>query len=124
MEKTVTIDGKEVRFRASASVPRLYRIKFRRDLIVDMANIHKQILAQNIPEDEVEPQISTLPLETLETFENIAYIMAKHGDPLGVPSTVEEWLERFDTFSIYSVFPVIADLWAANMAQINAPQKK
>ena len=112
MERTVTIDGREVRFRASASVPRLYRIKYRRDLIADMAAIHKQL------------ELSTLPIETLELFEDVAHIMAKHADPEGVPSSVEEWLEGFDTFSIYAVFPVIMELWAHNMETLNIPQKK
>ena len=125
MERTVTIDGREVRFRASASVPRLYRIKFRRDLITDMAAIHKQLKAQQKPkEGEEAPDLSTLPIETLELFEDVAYIMAKHGDPDNVPGTVEEWLDGFDTFSIYRVFPVIEEMWANNMAQTNIPQKK
>ena len=33
MEKTINIDGKEVRLRATAAVPRLYRIKFGRDIM-------------------------------------------------------------------------------------------
>lgn len=123
MERTVTIDGREVRFRASAAVPRLYRIKYRRDLIADMAAIHKQLQTQKA-ETGAEPELSTLPIETLELFEAVAHIMAKHADPEGVPSSVEEWLEGFDTFSIYAVFPVIMELWAHNMETLNSPQKK
>ena len=36
METEILIDGKKVKFRATAAVPRLYRIKFRRDIIQDM----------------------------------------------------------------------------------------
>ena len=36
---TITVDGKEVTLRASAAVPRLYRIKFRRDMVIDMKRI-------------------------------------------------------------------------------------
>ncbi|MGN1457264.1 MAG: hypothetical protein ACI4XP_04820 [Acutalibacteraceae bacterium] len=32
MTKTIEIDGKEVKFRASAAIPRIYRIKFHRDI--------------------------------------------------------------------------------------------
>jgi hypothetical protein len=32
-------------------------------------------------------------------FENIAYVMAKHADA-NIPDTPEEWLDRFNTFSI------------------------
>lgn len=37
MEKTINIDGKEVRLRATAAVPRLYRIKFGRDIMQDLS---------------------------------------------------------------------------------------
>ena len=32
LEKTITICGKDVKFRSSATIPRLYRIKFKRDI--------------------------------------------------------------------------------------------
>ena len=32
LRKKVEIDGREVEFKASAAVPRIYRMKFRRDL--------------------------------------------------------------------------------------------
>jgi hypothetical protein len=35
-EKTVLISGKEVRFRSSAAIPQLYRIKFKRDIFKDL----------------------------------------------------------------------------------------
>ncbi len=43
-------------------------------------------------------------------FENIAFIMAKHADPT-IPDTVEDWLDDFNTFSIYQVLPELIDLW-------------
>ena len=41
LEKTVTISGREVKFRSSATVPRLYRIKFKRDIFKDLAKLEK-----------------------------------------------------------------------------------
>ena len=35
--KTISIDGQEVTFRASAAVPRLYRVKFHRDIYKDLS---------------------------------------------------------------------------------------
>ena len=57
-------------------------------------------------------------------FENVAYLMAKHADPQGVPSSPDEWLDGFDTFSIYRVFPVIQEMWSANLKTLNKPVKK
>ena len=56
-------------------------------------------------------------------FENVAYLMAKHADP-SVPGTVEEWLDGFDTFSIYAVFPVISQMWEDNIRTMSVPAKK
>ena len=126
MEKTIVIDGREVRLRASAAIPRLYRIKFRRDIIQDMKTIQKAV-EKSRQENQVDGQdgeeLSTVPLEALELFENVAYLMAKHADPT-VPATVEEWLDGFETFSIYTVFPAIEELWMANVQQLSTPAKK
>ena len=47
--------------------------------------------------DEVS---SHLDMFSLEMFENIAYIMAKHADS-SIPDSPEEWPDEFRTFSIY-----------------------
>lgn len=123
MEKTIMIDGREVRLRASAAIPRLYRIKFRRDILQDMQTIKKAV-EKSVQENAQEGgQMSSIPLEALELFENVSYLMAKHADP-AVPPTVEEWLDGFETFSIYTVFPAIEDLWMANVQQLSTPAKK
>lgn len=57
-----------------------------------------------------DPERSNLDLFSLELFENIAYVMAKHADS-SIPDTVEDWLDAFDTFSIYQVLPQLIDLW-------------
>lgn len=116
MTRTITIEGKEVSFRASAAIPRLYRIKFKRDIIQDMNTIQKAL-------KDSDASASTIPVVALELFENVAYLMAKHADP-SVPSSVDAWLESFETFSIYSVFPVIEEMWEANIAQLSIPSKK
>lgn len=123
MEKTIMIDGREVRLRASAAIPRLYRIKFRRDILQDMQTIKKAV-EKSVQENAQDGgQMSSIPLEALELFENVSYLMAKHADP-AVPSTVEEWLDGFETFSIYTVFPAIEELWMANVQQLSTPAKK
>lgn len=41
-------------------------------------------------------------IEDVEIFENVAYIMAYHADNT-ISSTIEEWLDQFDMFSIYEI---------------------
>jgi hypothetical protein len=107
--KSVEIDGKEVTFRASAAIPRLYRNKFHRDIYKDLNELQKGI-------DENDPENSNLDTFSLELFENIAWLMAKHQNP-DVPDTPEDWLDQFNTFSIYEILPQIIELWGLNVEQ-------
>ena len=105
--KTVEIDGKQVLFKASAAIPRIYRIKFGRDIYKDLAKLEKSVSQNKEGSSEID-------IPSLEMFENIAYIMAKHADP-SIPDTPEEWLDNFNTFSIYQVLPSFIELWGLNM---------
>ncbi len=107
MTRKIGIDGKEVLFRASAAVPRIYRIKFHRDIYKDLSALEKSI-------GKGDEENSNLDLFSLELFENIAFIMAKHADP-SIPDTPEEWLDGFGTFSIYQVLPQLIELWGLNV---------
>ena len=106
--KTIEIDGKPVKFKASAAIPRIYRIKFQRDIYKDLASLEKTI-------DKSSEEVSNLDLFSLEMFENIAYVMVKHADP-EIPDTPEEWLDDFNTFSIYEILPKLLELWGLNTA--------
>jgi len=116
LKKTVQIDGKDVVFKASAAIPRIYRLKFQRDIYKDLRNL-EQAMGNS---DEGQ---SNLDLFSLEMFENIAYIMAKHAEPDKVPDSPEEWLDEFNTFSIYQVLPEIIKLWGLNI-QSDVESKK
>lgn len=118
--KTIEIDGKDVTFRASAMIPKLYRIKFRRDIYTDMNKLMKNFNAQKAESGE----LSDIEIESLEIFENVAYIMAKHGSPDSVPDDPDEWLESFNTFSIYFVLPTLFELWGLNTEQQAESKKK
>ena len=105
--RNIEIDGKEVAFKASAAIPRIYRLKFQRDIYKDITLLEKSL-------DANDEENSGLDIFSLEMFENIAYIMAKHADP-SVPNDVEEWLDEFNTFSIYQVLPQLIELWGLNV---------
>ena len=113
--RNIEIDGKQVPFKASAAVPRIYRIKFQRDIYRDLAALEKAV-------GKNEEGASNLDMFSLEMFENIAYVMAKHADP-AIPDSPEEWLDEFSTFSIYQVLPKIIELWGLNV-QTDVESKK
>ena len=108
IRKTITVDGIEVPFKASATLPRLYRAKFRKDIFKDFSALKDSV-------DESDEENSGLGIESLEVIENIAWTMAKHADP-GIPDSIDEWLEQFEMFSIYEVLPEILELWGSNLA--------
>ena len=107
MIKQIEIDGKQVSFKASAAIPRIYRMKFQRDIYKDLKALEKS-LGDNSEEG------SNLDMFSLEMFENIAFVMAKHADAT-IPNTPEEWLDGFNTFSIYQVLPQLIELWGLNV---------
>ena len=82
-------------------------MKFHRDIYKDLSALEKSI-------GSGDEETSNLDLFSLEMFENIAFIMAKHADP-AIPDTPEEWLDEFNTFSIYQVLPKLIELWGLNV---------
>lgn len=112
IEKTVVIHNQEVKFKSSATIPRLYRIKFNRDIFKDLTKLEKSYKGDG----------SSFEIEDLEIFENVAYIMAFHADRTIAP-TIEEWLDQFEMFSIYEILPEILELWGSNL-QTDVESKK
>ena len=104
--KQIEIDGRSVPFKASAAIPRIYRLKFGRDIFADIDRLMAAM-------DKQSPEGSDLDLITLGIFEDVAYTMAKYADP-EVPETPEEWLDGFSVFSIYFILPQIIELWGLN----------
>ena len=112
--KTIEICGRPVRFCASASTPRLYRLKFKRDIFADMQKLTKEFQARNTGTD--------LAVESLEIFENVAYIMAFQADR-SIPDTIDQWLDQFEMFSIYEVLGELVQLWGDNLFTASTAKK-
>lgn len=119
LKKIIEIDGKQVPFRASATVPRLYRAYFGRDIFKDLLKLKDS--SEKI--DDTSNDKQEFEINDLEMFENVAFIMAKHADS-SIPNTAEEWLEQFNTFSIYKVLPQILELWKLNNETMVESKKK
>lgn len=107
LEKTIDIGDKQVKFRSSATIPRLYRMKFKRDIFKDLSRLESSYKGNS-------DDGSSFEIEDLEIFENVAYIMAYHADH-SIPAIIEDWLDEFEMFSIYEVLPEILELWGMNL---------
>lgn len=118
MEKTILVDDREVKFKATASTPRVYRQAFGRDIFTDIQSI---ISGMTSADD--------MPIECLESFENIAFCLNSQAEGRSfnrenVETLMEEWLDGFETFSIYHIFPQIMDLWRLNTEQTVEPKNQ
>ena len=107
LSKVINVNGEEVAFRASATIPRLYRAKFKRDIFKDLSKLESSFKGNS-------EAGSSFAIEDLEIFENVAYIMAFHADH-SIPDNIDDWLDQFDMFSIYEVLPEILELWGTNL---------
>jgi hypothetical protein len=68
--------------------------------------------AATLSEDasEEEKQDAQLSMVDLEIFENIAYVMARQATPDMEEQTADEWLDKFNMFSIYQILPELLKL--------------
>ena len=87
LEKTVRVGEVGVKFRSSDTIPRLYRIKFKRDIFNDLSKLEKTFKASE---------------GSFETDRSIA-------------GNIDNWLDQFEMFSIYEILPKILELWGANL---------
>lgn len=127
IEKQITIEGRPARLRSSALIPKLYRAYFGRDMVKDMRQLAKSYKAlKDLPEDATEEEREAVQLSVLdlEIFENVSWIMLKHGgEPVG--NSPEEWLDSLDgIFSVYEILPEVLTLWAKNNQTTSVPRKK
>ena len=118
IQRTIHVGSKDIPMRASALIPRLYRVKFGRDMIRDMKALQDSY--NNAKDDEEK----NLTVADLTIFENIAWLLAKHADP-SVPADPDEWLDSIDgVLSIYEVLPEILSMWSENLHTTSVPAKK
>ncbi len=121
-----TGEAVEIKMKASALVPKLYRFKFGRDMISDMTSLRKAYnKVEKLPADatEEEREEAQLSVMDLMLFENCAYIMAKHADKT-IPDNPDDWLDSLPIFSIYESMPEILKLWQMNNHTTAIPKKK
>jgi hypothetical protein len=115
MEKTITIDGKQVRFKSNGATPLRYKAQFGKDYFKEIMKLAQLEKLQG------KKKISAADLDALdfEVFYNISWIMAKTAEPT-IPEPLE-WLEQFDEYPMADVIPQLQDLM---MASFQTTKKK
>ena len=128
MEKIIKIDeGRSINFKASAFSPIMYNRLFPgRDFLRDMNTLKKS-------HDDGE---ETFNMSDYEHFVRIAYTFAYQGlAPTPRPTQEQkefleryqdawDWVDSFDTFSIYEILPEIINLWYKNEKTVAEPKNQ
>ena len=105
MEKTLLIDGKNIRFKCTAGTLIRYRNQFNREFLADVAKL-KSIKETNMSGFSLSP------------FYDIVWIMAKTADDT-IPDMLT-WYDSFDEFPILDVFPKLQELLIAALKTKNS----
>lgn len=102
MEKTLTIDGKKVKFESKGSTPLRYKKQFHADFLVDIMKMQSLAKIGKNPTYEQLKELDT------EVFYNIVWVLAKTAD--NKISEPLEWLDTFNEFPLMEILPELQDL--------------
>lgn len=138
LEKSITIDGKEVRFRASAVTPVIYSTLFpNRDFFRDLMtleNLNEKIDSGDA-EDEGSAESASEPVQNFTAAEYSVFMrmmytyayQALNTSPFMNQAQREfrdrfpdewTWLDSFSQFSMLQIFPQMLELWGMNAKEL------
>lgn len=115
MEKTIVIDGKEVKFKSTGATPIKYKAQFGTDYFKEILKLAPLIkVMENIDEDTIK-DLNPADLEglDLEVFYNVAWVLAKTANK-DIPDIIT-WLDEFDEFPIMEFMPEFMELIQATL---------
>jgi hypothetical protein len=111
MEKTIMIDGKEVRLKSTAATALRYKAQFGKDFISEIVKLNRLGKLDLKYAEEVD--LESLENVDFEVFYNFTWVLAKTADPT-VPDPLS-WLDKFDEFPLFDIIPQIQDILAATI---------
>jgi hypothetical protein len=115
MEKILTIDGRQVKFKSTGAFLLRYKAQFGKDAIQDIFKLQNAI---NPKTNELK-DISALDLEV---FYNLIWTLAKTADP-NLPPPMD-WLDSFSEFPLVDVLPELTDMIFSSLTTTVQSKKK
>lgn len=113
MEKTLTIDGRQVAFKSTGAFMLRYKAQFGRDAVQDLFKLQQAI--------DADGQIADVSALDLEVFYNLVWTLAKTADP-AIPPPLE-WLDTFSEFPLIDIIPDVMDMMFSSLT-VSAKSKK
>lgn len=107
MEKTIVIDGKEVKFKSTGAIPKRYKAQFGRDFFADLFSMESVIKKKNVTADDIRKI-------NFDVFYDMAWTLAKTADH-AIPDPLT-WLDTFESFPIIEIMPELQEMLAATIA--------
>ena len=114
MEKILTIDGRQVKFKSTGAFLLRYKAQFGRDAIQDILRLQSAI--------DNKGQIKNIDTLDLEVFYNLIWTLAKTADP-SIPPPLE-WLDEFSEFPITEILPEVIDMITGCLTSTVKSKKK
>jgi hypothetical protein len=114
MEKILTIDGRQVKFKSTGAYLLRYKAQFGRDALQDIFRLRSVI--------DSKGQIKNIDTIDLEVFYNLIWTLAKTADP-SIPPPLE-WLDEFSEFPLAEIVPEITDMIFSSLGTTVEPKKK
>lgn len=119
MEKTILIDGKEIRFKATGGISYRYKAQFGREYIADAIELEKFRASSNTGKFDkdnnpiYDPQKYDYTKLSLELLYNILWTLAKTADD-SIPDPLA-WLDSFDVFPVMDIYSQVKDVLSDNL---------
>lgn len=114
MEKILTIDGRQVKFKSTGAFLLRYKAQFGRDALQDIFKLRNAI--------DNNSQIQDISVLDLEIIYNLVWVLAKTADP-AIPPPLE-WLDTFSEFPLAEIVPETIDLIFSSLGLTVEPKKK
>lgn len=112
MEKTIKIDGQDIRLKSTAATPIRYKTQFKKDYFSELLKLAKTFDFIKLNENG-EVNVSEMSDEAIVRFDleplyNFVWVLAKSADS-SIPEPLE-WLDGFDAFPLQEVFGQVTEL--------------
>jgi len=115
MERIITIDGRQVKFKSTGAFLLRYKSQFHRDALQDIFKLQDAI-------DLDTNAIKNIEALNLEIFYDLVWTLAKTADTTIDPPL--EWLDTFNEFPLMDIVPQVMDLIFSCLSSSTASKKK
>ena len=107
--KIIEIDGKQIKFKATAATALRYKEQFGKDYFSELCKLEDLQKAMKSKKSNSEKLASI----NFELFYNIAWVFAKTADNT-IPEPIE-WLDGFNVFPMVEIIPQLQELIAMSV---------